>query len=822
MPPQNEIDIILKFLVDQASQKNATAAIGGIAGGTQGGSANTSEKVWQGLTEYADKYNLTVQQAAAQIAKMGNAGQVSEQQLLQYYNEYDNILTRRDKVALENAEATRSMQADYAAANAEVEKTAPALNKTAASATKAGKEIKSMFKFSQEGIMAFMAMQVGSELTRISKAMIAPVAEYTKFYGQTTAASARYLQAQKDIEQSTIRVGGTLAQTITPVLELGAKVAGSIADLFEKFPFLATSVASVAGLTFILGTALQTTGQVLMGAMALKGLWASIKMGQAAQSAGATAAAAIGGKTTVVAAGGGLMTTITALLPAVIAAVAAYIALNNIKLPGQKEAILPTAGGTFGKLLTIAASGAGNVFGGPETAAAWGKSVGELTGVIKKADDATKELAQDTLLGQQATDAFIQSQQANNEAEQQLSKERSNIVEEAGKEQAKSEDKYEKARTAIVEDEAKKRTQSESAYNAAMDEILRSGTQGQAEEQASLLASRMQRLRDWALQESRTEEDYYASRTKALADANKQDRRAEEDHQRQMLQMRQEHNQRVGDLLDQQDAFGLLKENKSYELQRKNAEDNYNVEVRRRNEDLAQRLAEMDTQFALERSRRLEDQAQTLADEDANAAARRAKDAQLQQERITQLNADHLSELLQLKADAADKLRQLSDDHNAEVTQMKADTADKLGELEKNYDEEKTRRQNAFNDQLRILDAFGSDETALKAKWYAEENKLLQAYIDQFKGMTPGSNLPGYPIPKEVEPYNYKGPGYKGEQATALWNSLPSKAMTGGASKSISLTQNYTFHGTFTEGDKQWFKDTAKDSAYDAFAEIIQ
>ncbi len=58
MGNENEIDIILKFLVDQASQKNAAAAIGEIGGGS--GSSSQAEQVWQGLTEYADKYNLTV------------------------------------------------------------------------------------------------------------------------------------------------------------------------------------------------------------------------------------------------------------------------------------------------------------------------------------------------------------------------------------------------------------------------------------------------------------------------------------------------------------------------------------------------------------------------------------------------------------------------------------------------------------------------------------------------------------------------------------------------------------------------------------------
>jgi len=37
----------------------------------------------------------------------------------------------------------------------------------------------------------------------------------------------------------------------------------------------------------------------------------------------------------------------------------------------------------------------------------------------------------------------------------------------------------------------------------------------------------------------------------------------------------------------------------------------------------------------------------------------------------------------------------------------------------------------------------------------------------------------------------------------------------------LVLQQNFTFHGSLSAAEKQWFRREARDQAYDAFAEVI-
>ena len=59
--------------------------------------------------------------------------------------------------------------------------------------------------------------------------------------------------------------------------------------------------------------------------------------------------------------------------------------------------------------------------------------------------------------------------------------------------------------------------------------------------------------------------------------------------------------------------------------------------------------------------------------------------------------------------------------------------------------------------------------------------------------------------------------GEKGPEM--VLNAETTKAIMGGA-RSMVLQQNFVFHGKFTEGERQWFRRTARDQAYEAFAEV--
>jgi hypothetical protein len=528
--------------------------------------------------------------------------------------------------------------------------------------------------------------------------------------------------------------------------------------------------------------------------------------------------------------GGGFLAALTPLLPVVIAATFAYMLMKGFKIPGQKEDIWTSGTGAIAKILTTSASGWGGVFGGPEGAAKWGLAIGRLTGVIKTAAEVTEEAA---MISQQATDDFIKYQQANLEAEVAYEKDRGKIIEDASKQRIESEKKYEEDRTEIVKDAAKARAEAEAEFIVNRADTIASVAESQAYAVTDLLRSRMRRLRDETQQESRYEEDYYTSRSQLIASTYKDEIRAEEDHQRDMLKMRLEHELTLEELLDKQDAFGILAENKRYELARLEAEKSHNVEVARRNQDLAQRLAEMDAQFALERQRRAEESAQRTADENDDLAYRMQREGEQLAERLTKMDIEQAAQLKKMDDQETEKLQKLSDNHAKEMNQITVEEADKLVEIDKNYAAEKIKRQNAFNDQLRELDSQLLGETKLKEAWYAYQTTQLENYIKEWKGRM-GSLLPGYNGTQPVEGEKQSGgPVHEGlwylhngeyvltKQETALWRSMLSQGPVQGANRTFTLNQNFAFRGTFTEGDKAWFKNAAKEQAYAAFVEVV-
>jgi hypothetical protein len=171
-------------------------------------------------------------------------------------------------------------------------------------------------------------------------------------------------------------------------------------------------------------------------------------------------------------------------------------------------------------------------------------------------------------------------------------------------------------------------------------------------------------------------------------------------------------------------------------------------------------------------------------------------------------------------------------DHDAEMKKLDIQTKEKLTEIDVNFGKEKIKRQNAFNDQLRDLDAKLFGETDMLNGWYTVQTNLLQAYIDHWKEMNnvPGSNLPGYDVKggkatggmvSEGVWYLHDNERVLNAQEAAVWNSLMQGKVPPSLGRSITVQQNFTFKGTFTEGDKRWFSRVAREQAYNAVGEVV-
>lgn len=122
-----------------------------------------------------------------------------------------------------------------------------------------------------------------------------------------------------------------------------------------------------------------------------------------------------------------------------------------------------------------------------------------------------------------------------------------------------------------------------------------------------LKADRLAAAQDLARDLAAMEADYYANRAATAEQYGLDAQRAEEDHQRNMRRLQQGHDQRVRKLAEQRDALGLEDELQAYEEERQAAEEDYAVEARRRNEDYARQMRDLEVAFQQQRYARLTD-----------------------------------------------------------------------------------------------------------------------------------------------------------------------------------------------------------------------
>jgi hypothetical protein len=297
----------------------------------------------------------------------------------------------------------------------------------------------------------------------------------------------------------------------------------------------------------------------------------------------------------------------------------------------------------------------------------------------------------------------------------QYEEERDQIVEEAASERERIEQESEERRTEIVEDFAQRQAQALEDFNRAQDRSLR----------------------DFNRSESRIEEEYYRNRAQRAAEFGIEIQRMEEDHQRQMQRLREDHEARAYDLIAARDALGLIREQRSYERKRRQAEEDYQVTASRRNQDFARELAENEAQFQRAREQRLADFELRRADEQA--------DFDLQRERERKQNEELLAELDQ----ALEK----------ELDLLSSKTDEALALLER----ETTRR-------IYAIDA------ALVASFYTVQDAVITtANLMQWLGemtakasSTPVSTMPVATQPQHIEPVT---PGLQtgGYAADGLW-----------------------------------------------------
>jgi hypothetical protein len=379
----------------------------------------------------------------------------------------------------------------------------------------------------------------------------------------------------------------------------------------------------------------------------------------------------------------------------------------------------------------------------------------------------------------QATQAFIQYRQQEQQAEEQYMAQRAQIVEQGARQIAQIEANYTKQRTRLIEQFA-----TSSAQAVANFEF----SQRQAEEQ-------------FAFSEAQAVRDFNEQRAEAREEFQRDEQRSREDHLREMRKLAEDHQDRLRDLAIARDALGIIEENRDYARRRQDAESEYRTDSQRRRQDFQRQQQEREQEFQQERARRRQE------------FEFRQQQALEQFERQQKLAREQFEE----------RLEQLDEEHEAEIALARRNTAEKLRQLQEQYREEQITRRNAFYDILRDLDANLLNEKNLRAQYYERMQQDLMNFLESTAGAA-GSNLPGYPT--ETHQAGGYGPGYvgAGEFVTSRSTTRMLEGLVGGrltqrsfaqvvarGGGGVTLNDQRRFYGSISNEERRMIQEDTQD-----------
>lgn len=443
----------------------------------------------------------------------------------------------------------------------------PAANQAGRAVEGAGQKIEGFNRKSKAwgkavmlGVTGFTLSMTGVQLQKFGENLLSPIQKYVEYAGMSSGVSKQWLSVTKDIEQSTIAIGEVLATTMLPVMEKIAEVAREAAKFIKDHPEVATGIGILAGGTIVLGKMAVFTGQMMAGIAAMTNLMGIIggsglvqgilSFGKAA-TVGAAGAATAGAATMA----GGL--------------VGGVVGYNLIAEAAGWE----KAGTIAGKTLTVLAYQAGKLFG-DDVASRWGQSIGVLTNTIEDLGDAATDASGQIILSEAAI--------------QEASKLRENAIQ-------------------VIQNYRDQETEATEEYYRKQSEIIEDYEREAARNVEEYQRTRGQFIEDFYRGEQRSEEAYYRQRLDLIRDFGQEALEAEEDFQKELRRMREDHDERMYDLVADRDALGIVREMRAYERKRREAEEDFNDERARRQAQSAQRIADLERDFAYERARRIEE-----------------------------------------------------------------------------------------------------------------------------------------------------------------------------------------------------------------------
>lgn len=546
-------------------------------------------------------------------------------------------------------------------------KSAEELEKITRKANEAKKAIGGMAGM-QFGIAGFTTTMIGAQIEQFVKPFFQLPQKFAEYAGTSNTNAREWLQTMGQVEQAQMRIAQTVAKAILPAMEKFADWVTEAAAWAEDNPEWIKALTD--GATILLGAAiaLKAAGFALSAigtAQNLTGLITS-------QLAKAGVGTAIGAGASTA-----LLPTILALLPAVLLAGLAYFGLSKLSLSklgveghDPNKSILEEGTKAGAQFTTLAAGGLTGLFslmtGGTleEARAAMTRTImgiGELTGAVDDLGSASEQAAQKTdadkiIPPDNIVKGIASLLEQLVKLETQYEEERNKLIEDAGKERVDLEKEYEQQRKELIED-----------FNARLAELY-----------AGYLDQVQDATENYAKTERRAEEDYYRRRMLAAQEFGKEMERLEQDHQDRLEKMRRDHLFNVEMLVASRDALGLAREMRRYEEERAQEEANHEKEARRRNEDFADRIKQMEEEFAIERARRREDFEDRLREIEEDYQRQKAKLAQQQADRLAELARQQEEENKMFGENLEEQLKLLDERYAKEREQMEKQIADQI------------------------------------------------------------------------------------------------------------------------------------------------
>ncbi len=659
------------------------------------------------------------------------------------------------------------------------------------------------------------AINLTAQLTAgIRSQLIAAQNAYTQSIDKSEQSSRDLLEAQYQLRSAQIDLGRIAGQVTLPAIQLQAAAARDLVNFLKQNPQIAGPAIGAAGVVGAAEQARQAFGGGRVGGFA----------GAAVLGVGAL----------------GVASQATAGQTGILGSIHNVLASGFEKAVGAIEKIAPN---TAEALRGFGGGGAGARPGeAGREGVVTSPFIGQAVELVKQQQRAATEF--EIQQGRQREENRIQRGRQEAQFQLQQNRQLEDMARDFGRQFAKEERELEHNRLLENRNFARQLFIQERDFN----------------------RQRVRELRDQGIALQREDAAYAYSRYRAeLAfniDRENQQRQFEINERR----AREDHGIRLLDFAASQDALAIFKENRQEKVRAQRAGEDFQLQRYLANQQFQISLKDEKYQFDLQRKYRLEDFARRIKDENQDFEWRiqQEKDdiahrQQLEKDALAwrrgQEALDFNLRLEDMKR-AQDRFRadlnlqygyQLSD-FNRQLGYFRTDQSRQLGYQLFDLDYHLVTTRKAYNDYYdytrRALGVWIGDIQAQVAGASAlaayernltnEERRMIGLPPLSGSGGGRGRAEGGY-MPPGTYDVSERGIEFALSAQTTRQAELAvggrltqEKLLAGmrygglGGGGGLTIQQNYTFNGSFTEGDRAWFRQTAREQAVDALATAVQ